>query len=93
MGRGKGEILTVKEQTKLGLNFPHVFFFFHNAITKATLGNRKQVMCKIISTEGNIIGDLLKSIHGLLTPSGSETREHVTRVSFRRGSPQCTWSA
>lgn len=92
MGREIGGILTVEEQAKLGLNFPPVFFF-HNAITKATLGNTTQVMCKIISTEGNIIGDLLKSIHGLLTPSGSETREHVTRVSFLRGSPQCTLSA
>lgn len=25
-------------------------------------------MCKIISTKGNIIGDLLKSIHGLYDP-------------------------
>lgn len=57
----------MKEQTKSGTNFPPIFFF-HNDITKATSVNRKLVMCKIISTKENIIGDLLKSIHRLYDP-------------------------
>lgn len=55
----------MKEPTKPGINFPHVLL---HDITKATSVNRKRVMCKIISTKGNIIGDLLKSIHGLYDP-------------------------
>lgn len=39
------------------------------------------MMCKIISTEGNIIGDLLKSIHGLYDP-----------IRFR-DQKACDWSA
>lgn len=66
MGKRKGEILTIKEQAQVSNNFPQIFFY--SDFTKATLVNRKQVMCKIISTEGNIIGDLLKSIHGLYDP-------------------------
>lgn len=42
--------------------------------------HRKQVKCKIISTKGNIIGYLLKSIEGLCDLIG--TRDHMTQCAF-----------
>lgn len=48
--------------------------------------NRKQVMCKIISTKGNIIGYLLKSIDGLYDPIGSRDQRSHDTLCFSEGS-------
>lgn len=58
--------------------------FFHNEITKAMSVNRKQVKYKIISTKGNIIGYLLKSIDGLYDPIGSRDQRSCDSVPFLR---------
>lgn len=65
-----------------GINLP-CDFFCHNEITKAMSVNRKQVMCKIISTKGNIIGYLLKSIDGFYDPIKSrDQRSHDSVCLF-----------
>lgn len=48
--------------------------------------NRKQVMCKIISTEGNIIGYLLKYIDGLYDPIGYRDQRSHDTLCFSKGS-------
>lgn len=66
----------------IGINFP-CDSFFHNEITEAMSVNRKQVMCKIISTKGNIIGYLLKSIDGFYDPIKSrDQRSHDSVCLF-----------
>lgn len=52
-----------------GTDFSH--HFFHDEITTVLPVNRKKVICGIISTKGNIIGYLLKSISRLHDPIGS----------------------